>query len=136
MTESTSKRRKRPSAKEARARMARAVATPSPISRADEELASSDVGAEGAEAEHARPRDEGAAEKIQEDRRRGHGGFPAEAEKLVRLSVDVPRAQHRFLRVEAAQAGATGMAVVRALISEMEADENLAERVRGRLESE
>jgi hypothetical protein len=56
-------------------------------------------------------------------------------EKLVRLSVDVPRSQHRFLRVEAAQAGTTGMAVVRALISEMETNEDLAERVRGRLES-
>ena len=133
MTESTSKRRKRPSAKEARARMARAVATPSPISRAEEELASSDV---GAEAERVRPRDEGVAEETQEGRRRGHGGSPAETEKLVRLSVDVPRAQHRFLRVEAAQAGATGMAVVRALISEMEADGELANRVRGRLDSE
>jgi hypothetical protein len=60
----------------------------------------------------------------------------SEGEKLVRLSVDVPRSQHRFLRVEAAQAGATGMAVVRALISEMETNEDLAERVRGRLESE
>lgn len=133
MTESTSRKRKRPSAKEARARMTRAVATPSPISRAEEELASGDV---GAEAEPARPRDEGASEKIREERRRGHGGSPAEVEKLVRLSVDVPRAQHRFLRMEAAQTGATGMAVVRALISEMEADEDLAERVRGRLESE
>lgn len=59
-----------------------------------------------------------------------------EGEKLVRLSVDVPRSQHRFLRVEAAQAGTTGMAMVRALISEMETNEDLAERVRGRLGSE
>ena len=51
----------------------------------------------------------------------------SEGEKLVRLSVDVPRSQHRFLRVEAAQAGTTGMAVVRALISEMETNEDLAE---------
>lgn len=117
------KKRKRPSAKEARARMARAVATPSPISRAEEEPEVGTVaGEEGGKA----------------GRGRGGGRRPpaAEEEKLVRLSVDVPRAQHRFLRVEAAQAGVTGMAVVRALISEMEADEGLAERVRERLENE
>ena len=122
MAESTSKKRKRPSAKEARARMARAVASPSPISRAEGEPGAVRAPAGERETEASRGR-------------RG-GGPPAEGEKLVRLSVDVPRAQHRFLRVEAAQAGATGMAVVRALISEMEADEGLAERVRGRLESE
>ena len=121
MAESASKKRKRPSAKEAKARMARAVASPSPISRAEEEPEAVRAPAGGRETEEAS--------------RRG-GGPPAGGEKLVRLSVDVPRAQHRFLRVEAAQAGATGMAVVRALISEMEADEDLAERVRGRLESE
>jgi hypothetical protein len=129
------KKRRRPSAKEARARMARAVATPSPISRAEEEP-DGGIAADRKEGKHARSRGEGAAEEGREERRYGRGGSPVEAEKLVRLSVDVPRAQHRFLRVEAAQAGATGMAVVRALISEMEADEELAERVRGRLESE
>lgn len=117
MTEA--KKRKRPSAKEARARMVRAVATPSPISRAEEEPEAGIV----------------AGEEVR-GRRGGRRQSPAAEEKLVRLSVDVPRAQHRFLRVEAAQSGATGMAVVRALISEMEADEDLAERVRGRLESE
>ena len=129
------KKRKRPSAKEARARMARAVATPSPITRTEEEPNGGTIASEGG-AEDASPQGAGAPEGVWEDRRRGHKGSPADAEKLVRLSVDVPRAQHRFLRVEAAQAGATGMAVVRALISEMEADEELAERVRGRLESE
>ncbi len=138
MTERTSKKRKRPSAKEARARMARAVATPNPISRAEEEP-DSGLLAGGGGTEDARPWDTSVAEESAERRRGsrgGSGGSSAEAEKLVRLSVDVPRSQHRFLRVEAAQAGATGMAVVRALISEMEADEDLAERVRGRLESE
>lgn len=117
------KKRRRPSAKEARARMARAVAAPSPISRAEEEP---DDGTTA----------DGESRKTRENRRSGRRESPAEGEKLVRLSVDVPRAQHRFLRMEAAQAGATGMAVVRALISEMEVDEDLAERVRSRLESE
>lgn len=123
MAEGAEKRRRRPSAKEAKARMARAVASPSPMSRAEEEPDAVGASAGGGETEDA-------------GRSRRGGGPPVEGEKLVRLSVDVPRAQHRFLRVEAAQAGATGMAVVRALISEMEADEGLAERVRGRLESE
>lgn len=123
MTGSAEKKRKRPSAKEAKARMARAVASPSPISRAEEEPDAVGTSTGGGGAEDA-------------GRRRRGGGLPTEGEKLVRLSVDVPRAQHRFLRVEAAQAGATGMAVVRALISEMEADEGLAERVRDRLGSE
>jgi hypothetical protein len=128
------KKRKRPSAKEARARMARAVATPSPVSRAEEEP-DDEISTGGAE--DARQRNAGAEESAERRRgRRGGSGSPVDREKLVRLSVDVPRAQHRFLRVEAAQAGATGMAVVRALISEMEADEDLAERVRSRLESE
>ncbi len=132
MTEA--KKRKRPSAKEARARMARAVATPSPISRAEEEPDGEPVA--GGEGEDARPRDAGEKSGVsRRGRSGGRDGFAVEREKLVRLSVDVPRAQHRFLRVEAAQAGTTGMAVVRALISEMEADEDLAERVRGRLES-
>ena len=124
-------KRRRPSAKEARARMARAVATPSPISRAEEEP----DGRTGSE--EVRLRESGGdAGQEERERRGGRDRSLSEGEKLVRLSVDVPRSQHRFLRVEAAQAGATGMAVVRALISEMETNEDLAERVRGRLESE
>lgn len=127
-------KRRRPSAKEARARMARAVATPSPISRAEEEPDSR------TESEEVRSRESGGdAGQEERGRRGGRDGSLSEGEKLVeklvRLSVDVPRSQHRFLRVEAAQAGTTGMAVVRALISEMETNEDLAERVRGRLES-
>jgi hypothetical protein len=128
-------KRRRPSAKEARARMARAVATPSPISRTEEEP----DGRTGSE--EVRSRESGGdAGQEERGRRGGRDGSLSEGEKLVeklvRLSVDVPRSQHRFLRVEAAQAGTTGMAVVRALISEMETNEDLAERVRGRLESE
>ena len=130
------KKRRRPSAKEARARMTRAVATPSPMSRAEEEPDDGIIGS-GEGTEDTRQRETGAEEGAGRRRgRRGGSGSAAEEEKLVRLSVDVPRAQHRFLRVEAAQAGTTGMAVVRALISEMEADEDLAERIRSRLESE
>lgn len=131
-----SKKRKRPSAKEARARMARAVSAPSPISRAEEEP-DGRAASSGEVAEDGRSRDakeEGG--KVRRKRGDGRRESSSVGKKLVRLSVDVPRAQHRFLRVEAAQAETTGMAVVRALISEMEADEGLAERVRDRLGSE
>ncbi len=102
------KRRGRPSAKEARARMTRAVGSQTPISRTEagvpevEEHVSAEVKAKT-------------------------------AERLVRLSVDVPTSKHRFLRVMAAQEGVSGMAVVRTLIDELQDDEELAERVRERL---
>ena len=67
---------------------------------------------------------------------RGNDVAQAADGKLTRLSVDVPRPQHVFLRVEAAQAGTTGMAVVRALIAEMQDDAELARRVRDRLAGE
>lgn len=120
MAESQARKRKRPSAKEARARMARAAGSPAPISRAEE-------ASEKTPASASSPT------------RRGRGGGEDEASgvapsgRLVRLSVDVPADQHRRLRVMAAESGATGMAVVRALLAEMEADEVLAGRVRTRL---
>lgn len=120
------KKRRRPSAKETRARMARAASTATPISRADDpERDEANVGGGIADVQEER----------REERRGGRRQATVREEKLVRLSVDVPRAQHKFLRMEAAQAETTGMAVVRALISEMETDGDLAKRVRDRLTS-
>lgn len=113
MADSSAKKRKRPSAKEARARMTRAVGSQAPISRIETE-------APAVEEEHGPTPGEGSAQN-------------KAAEKLVRLSVDVPTSKHRFLRVMAAQEGVSGMAVVRALIDELQDDEELAERVRERL---
>lgn len=110
MAENSARKRKRPSAKDARSRMARAVGAEVPISRTE-----------------GPPRETPAAEEKREP-----VPGPTE-EKLVRLSVDVPRSKHRFLRVLAAQEGVSGMAVVRALIDELQDDEGLAERVRERL---
>lgn len=55
------------------------------------------------------------------------------AAKPVRISVDLPKEQHRFLRRFALDADADGMRIVRALLSELEEDTRLAERVRDRL---
>lgn len=112
MADSSAKKRKRPSAKEARARMTRAVSSQAPISRAETK-------ALAVEEEHGPTPEDPVQNKA--------------AEKLVRLSVDVPTSKHRFLRVMAAQEGVSGMAVVRALIDELQDDEELAERVRERL---
>lgn len=110
-------KRKRPSAKEARARMVRAVVAEAPMSRTDQ----------------ADPEPAG---RTPNEARGPESGPGSDAERLVRLSVDVPRSKHRFLRVMAAQEGVSGMAVVRALIDELRDDEELAQRVRGRLAAE
>lgn len=117
------RKRKRPSAKETQARMSQAFSMSAPMSRAEEEP--SEAGGEGA-AGRGRT-DEQAPERRGESRA---------GEKLVRLSVDVPRSQHRFLRVLAAESGVTGMAVVRALLEEAEGDETLVERLRERMAGE
>lgn len=95
--------------------MTRAVGSQAPISRTETE-------ALAAEEDRGLAPSEGASSTK----------APA-TEKLVRLSVDVPTSKHRFLRVMAAQEGVSGMAVVRALIDELQDDEELAERVRERL---
>lgn len=55
--------------------------------------------------------------------------------KPVRISVDLPKEQHHFLRRFALDADTDGMRIVRALLSELEEDAQLAERIRERLAS-
>lgn len=109
MADESQKTRKRPSAKDARARMGRAVSAQTPQSRVAEPV-------EEPETQHE-----------------PEAAPAARSEKLVRLSVDVPSSQHRYLRVMAAESGVTGMAIIRALLEESAADPELAERVRDRL---
>ena len=130
--------------------MARAAASNAPITRAQEPPPEPREGAAREPAPESRTETKPAKASPRNERpsgaRRGSGGGRAasgtarggaSAEgKLTRLSVDVPRSQHVFLRVEAAQAGTTGMAVVRALISEMQDDPELARRIRKRIASE
>lgn len=105
MAEEKQKTRTRPSAKDARARMGRAVSSQTPQRRTEDP----------------------------EQAETGRGVATEPAEKLTRLSVDVPRSQHRYLRVLAAESGVTGMAVIRALLQESEANPELAARIRERL---
>jgi len=54
-------------------------------------------------------------------------------DRMVRVSVDLPRPSHKYLRDFAYDAESDGMSVMRALLEEMRADEELAERVLDRL---
>lgn len=54
-------------------------------------------------------------------------------ERMVRVSVDLPRPEHKYLRDFAYDAESDGMSVMRALLQEMRDDEELAERVLDRL---
>lgn len=61
---------------------------------------------------------------------------PAKAsrrEGTKRITVDLPRDEHKFLRDFAYDADADGMRVVRALLAELREDDDLTERILGRL---
>lgn len=139
MTEGeATRKRKRPSAKEARERMTRAVSSPAPISRAQEPVERDVQETSPRAAQEGKKRTKNSDERgVGETRAARSGGAAAikrePAGRLVRLSVDVPADQHRRLRVMAAESGATGMSVIRALLAEMEDDADLAARVRDRL---
>ena len=57
----------------------------------------------------------------------------AKREGTKRITVDLPRDEHKFLRDFAYDADAEGMRVVLALLAELRGDEELAERVLDRL---
>ena len=75
-----------------------------------------------------------AARTATRDRGRRKTGRPrAKPERMVRVSVDLPRPSHRYLRDFAYDAESDGMSVMRALLEEMREDEGLADRVLDRL---
>lgn len=53
--------------------------------------------------------------------------------QTVRVTVDLPKERHRFLRIFAAESDCDGMSVMRALLDELAGDEELAGRVKERL---
>ena len=72
----------------------------------------------------------------QERPRRRTGRPRTKPDRMVRVSVDLPRPDHKFLRDFAYDAESDGMSVMRALLEEMRGDEELAERVLDRLAGE
>jgi len=60
---------------------------------------------------------------------------PARPVKPVRVTLDLDPAVHLFLREFATAAGVKASPVLRALLAELKADKQLAERVRGRVYS-
>ncbi len=135
MTEGgATRKRKRPSAKEARERMARAVGSQAPISRTEEtaKKAHKQTTEKDQGTNRTKLADELSGGEARTSRRATAATQEA-APRLVRLSVDVPSDQHRRLRVMAAESDTTGMALIRALLAEMEDDPELAARVRDRL---
>ncbi|MDP9475858.1 MAG: hypothetical protein M3R38_09250 [Actinomycetota bacterium] len=65
--------------------------------------------------------------------RRRTGRPRTKPDRMVRVSVDLPRPDHKFLRDFAYDAESDGMSVMRTLLEEMRGNEELAERVLDRL---
>jgi hypothetical protein len=77
---------------------------------------------------------EASSPTAKQERPRQRTGRPrTKPERMVRVSVDLPRPDHKFLRDFAYDAESDGMSVMRALLEEMRDDEELAERVLDRL---
>jgi hypothetical protein len=74
-----------------------------------------------------------AAVASQGNLRRRSGRPRTKPDRMVRVSVDLPRPSHKYLRDFAYDAESDGMSVMRALLEEMREDEDLAERVMNRL---
>jgi hypothetical protein len=123
---------KRKSANESLAKLSRGLSRETPVTRTRPEVPEpegdgGEVGAPGSS--------EGTAvaqERWEAPRRRGRPRTRT-TERMVRVSVDLPRPDHKYLRDFAYDAESDGMSVMRALLEEMRDDENLAERVLDRL---
>lgn len=77
-----------------------------------------------------------AATDMEERPRRRTGRPRTKPDRTVRVSVDLPRPAHKYLRDFAYDAESDGMSVMRALLEVMRDDEELQERVESRLSGE
>ncbi len=126
--------RKRKSANDSLAKLSRGLTRETPVARTGPEVPEPED--EGGKAS-APGSSEGAAaaeERWEAPRRRGRPR--TRTERMVRVSVDLPRPDHKYLRDFAYDAESDGMSVMRALLDEMRGDENLAERILDRLSVE
>ena len=128
---------KRKSANDSLAKLSRGLARETPVTRTRQEVLEPEAG--GEKTGSAPSSFEGAA--VSEEtwgeapRRRGRPRTRT-AERMARVSVDLPRPDHKYLRDFAYDAESDGMRVMRALLEEMRDDDNLAERVLDRLSRE
>jgi len=126
---------KRKSANDSLAKLSRGLTRQTPVTRAR-------PGAPGPEGDgedtNARNSFEGTAvtEETWEKAPRRRGRPRTRTERMVRVSVDLPRPDHKYLRDFAYDAESDGMSVMRALLEEMRDDENLGERILDRLSVE
>ena len=122
---------KKKSASDSLAKLSRGLTRETPATRTRPETPEGDgreasaPGPPGAAAVAAKP------ETREAPRRRGRPR--TRTERMVRVSVDLPRPDHKYLRDFAYDAESDGMSVMRALLEEMRDDEDLAERVLDRL---
>lgn len=115
-------------------KLSRGLTRETPATRAQEPGSERSPGAaedRGATAQEAAPT------TVTTERPRRRTGRPrTKPDRMVRVSVDLPRSDHKFLRDFAYDAESDGMSVMRALLEEMRGNEDLAERVLDRLAGE
>ena len=120
---------KKKSASDSLAKLSRGLTRETPATRTRPETPEGDGG------EASAPGSPGIAavaeERLESPRRRGRPR--TRTGRMVRVSVDLPRPDHKYLRDFAYDAESDGMSVMRALLEEMRDDEDLAERVLDRL---
>ena len=124
---------KRKSANDSLAKLSRGLTRETPVTRTRPEVPEPEGDGEVSVSGSS----EGAAvaeEPWEAPRRRGRPR--TRTERMVRVSVDLPRPDHKYLRDFAYDAESDGMRVMRALLEEMHNDENLGERILDRLSGE
>lgn len=122
-------------------KLSRGLARETPATRASEPKTQPEAAVEvgsgtSAEAGGGEEGRQTTAADAQERPRRRTGRPRTKPDRMVRVSVDLPRPDHKYLRDFAYDAESDGMSVMRALLEEMRDDEELAERVADRVTGE
>lgn len=114
-------------------KLSRGLTRETPATRAQETPKQSERSLNAVEGGGEATQEATSATNRQERQRRRTGRPRTKPDRMVRVSVDLPRPEHKYLRDFAYDAESDGMRVMRALLEEMRDDEELAERVLDRL---
>lgn len=125
---------KKKSANDSLAKLSRGLTRETPVTRARPEVPEPE--GNGGEVSAPGSSESAAVAKETWEAPRRRGRPRTRTERMVRVSVDLPRPDHKYLRDFAYDAESDGMRVMRALLEEMRDDENLAERILDRLSGE